>query len=458
MFIDEVCISICAGKGGNGMVHFRREKYIPKGGPDGGDGGVGGNIIFVAKNNMHTLHNFRHKKNFQAENGKNGGVNNRHGRNGKNLIIEVPIGTQIFDQNKKKIIVDLIQQDEKKIIAKGGQGGKGNAGFVNSVRQAPHFAEKGDIGENFELKLELKLVADIAIVGFPSVGKSTFISVISNAKPKIADYHFTTLVPNLGVAKINDQEIIFVDVPGLIEGASEGKGLGHKFLKHIERAKFVIFLIDINSDTPLKDFEVLKNELNKFSKNLAQKEFIPVFSKIDLTDTEFENFLEKEFEKKFKIKPLKISAATHENCEKLLQILYQKLNKLKESNEKIVNNKDECKIYNERVFTDFKENSNFLDDQNLDDKNQNEEIKIFDLEKKASANEIKIIRRGPFWKIKNDRIEQIVRQSDLDNPEARERIYDVLKKKNIFKKLKKKEAKIGEQIQIGTHFFDYREP
>ncbi len=420
MFVDEVSISIFAGKGGNGCVHFRREKFIPKGGPDGGNGGSGGKVIFVTEKNIHTLSDFRHKKVFRAENGQAGDKKDCQGRNGEDLEIKVPFGTEIRNKKTGEIIADLKKENDRIIIAIGGRGGKGNAGFVNSVRQAPNFAENGDIGENLDLDLELKLVADVALVGFPSVGKSTLISVISNAKPKIAEYHFTTLVPNLGVARIRDRELVFVDVPGLIEGANTGKGLGHKFLRHIERTRFVVFLIDINSETPLKDFEILREELSKFSKNLSQKEFAVVFSKIDTSDTEFVDFLTKEFEKKFKIKPMRISAATHQNIDEFLFSVTKSIPKIKE--EKIPEDED---------FVEFRP------------------------AQKTKNQAIKITKSPNFWKIENERIEQIVRQTDIDNGEARARVYDVLKKRGVVKKLEKLGAIPGEQIQIGEHLFEF---
>ncbi|MCL4168669.1 UNVERIFIED_CONTAM: hypothetical protein GTU68_008965, partial [Idotea baltica] len=318
MFVDEVKINVCAGSGGNGAVSFRREKYIPKGGPDGGNGGKGGDVVFQAVDNIHTLYDYRSAKDYKADNGKPGEKNNRFGKYAEKLVLKVPVGTVIKDVATGNIVADLKQKGQEIVVAKGGRGGKGNAGFVNSIRQAPNFAEKGDIGESFDLELELKLVADVAIVGYPSVGKSTFISVISNAKPKIAEYHFTTLVPNLGVAKIDDRDMVFVDVPGLIEGASDGKGLGHQFLRHIERARYVLVLLDVNSNTPLKDYEVIRKEMKNFSKSLDQKPFTVAFSKVDVTDGELEGFLQDEFEAEYKIRPHLVSAATHEGLDELL--------------------------------------------------------------------------------------------------------------------------------------------
>jgi GTP-binding protein len=425
MFVDEAKISVTAGKGGDGSVSFRREKYIPKGGPDGGDGGRGGDIIFRAVDNIHTLSDYRMQPKFAAEDGHRGDKRNRTGHSGETLLLSVPVGTQI--RNEGKIVADLIKKDQEIVIAHGGIGGKGNAGFVSSIRQAPGFAEKGDIGEHFELELELKLVADVALVGYPSVGKSTFISVVSNAKPKIADYPFTTLVPNLGVCKVDDRELIFVDVPGLIEGASEGKGLGHQFLRHIERARFVLHLIDANSDTPLEDFETIQKELQKFSQTLAEKPFLPVFTKIDITDGELEGFLCNEFEKKFGIRPWLVSAATHEGMQELLREVErllppQEIETLPETED-------------DPAFVEFKPESTT---------------------ESSNPRRVEIEKLENWWSLHNERLEQMVRQTDPDHVEARERIYDVFKKWNINDELTRQGAIPGESIQIGEQIFEFR--
>ena len=471
MFVDETSISIYAGKGGDGSVHFRREKFIPKGGPDGGDGGKGGDIFFEAIENVHTLSTFRTVKTFHAKNGVAGRGSNCTGAKGDDLILKVPVGTQIRNKKNNQLLVDFTKKGQKAKLAQGGQGGKGNAGFVSSIRQAPNFAEKGDIGQHWDLDLELKLVADVALVGYPSVGKSTFISVISNAKPKIADYHFTTLVPNLGVAKIDDQELIFIDVPGLIEGASEGKGLGHQFLKHIERARYVLHLIDINSNTPLKDFEVIQNELKKFSPTLATKPFLPVFTKIDLTDEELEDFLIKEFEAKYKITPYKISAATHEGMEGLLQYIASQI-PLTVSPKEAPPNTSESNA--ETRDSSQTQNPYFLVDRptsNLElasdiplplvEEEYAQEIAedgtiIYRPAEKEDPRKIEIEKTPNWWTIKNVRLEQMVRQTVMESEEARERIYDVLKKWNLPQKLERKGALAGDKILIGDEFWELR--
>lgn len=420
MFVDEARISVTAGKGGDGCVHFRREKFVPKGGPDGGNGGQGGAVIFHAVNNVHTLSDFRNQKDFKAENGQPGDQCNRTGRNGEKLIVKVPVGTMV--RSEGRLIADMHEEGQMIQIAQGGVGGKGNAGFVNSIRQAPKFAEKGDLGEKLDLELELKLVADVALVGYPSVGKSTFISVVSNAKPKVAEYHFTTLVPNLGVAKVDDRELVFVDVPGLIEGAHEGKGLGHQFLRHIERARFVLQLIDISSDTPFEDFKIIRSELETFSEDLASKPFIPVFAKTDLVDQEYLDFIMAEFEQKFKLKPFCASAATHQGVPELLKHLIEIL---PEEYEYILEETPEETVH----FTPGEQ----------DDGRQVIATQVQD-----------------GWKLSNTRLEQIARQTDWDNMDAQERVYDVLRKWGVPAELNKAGVMPGDKLFIGEGEMLYR--
>lgn len=285
MFLDYVEIEVSAGKGGDGAVAFRREKYVPKGGPAGGNGGRGGNVIIRAYHNLSTLLDFRYKRKYEAENGHPGGSSLKDGKDGKDIIIKVPVGCLVKDAASKKIIFDFDKSGQEIIIAKGGKGGKGNSNFATPTNQAPRFAEPGKPGEKKKLILELKLIADVGLVGFPNAGKSTLISKISAAKPKIADYPFTTLEPNLGIVRYKDFESFTVaDIPGIIEGAHEGKGLGLKFLKHIERTKILLFLIDITSEDYQKDYNVLLNEIKRYSKKLASKTKIVSLSKADLID------------------------------------------------------------------------------------------------------------------------------------------------------------------------------
>lgn len=285
MFIDYVEIEVEAGKGGDGAVAFRREKYVPKGGPAGGNGGKGGNIIIKAYHNLSTLLDFRYKRNYKADNGDPGGSSLKDGKNGNDVLIKVPVGSIIKDAETKKTIIDLDEDEKEIIIAKGGKGGKGNSNFATPTNQAPRFSENGKPGEQKKLIIELKLIADVGLVGFPNAGKSTLISKISSAKPKIADYPFTTLEPNLGIVRYKDFDSFTVaDIPGIIEGAHQGKGLGIKFLRHIERTKILLFLIDITSENYQEEYNVLLNELKSHSKKLAAKTRIVSLSKADLIE------------------------------------------------------------------------------------------------------------------------------------------------------------------------------
>jgi len=306
-FADEAKIKVTAGNGGNGCVSFRREKYIPKGGPDGGNGGRGGNLIFEADQNINTLVNFVSKKHFNADSGKPGQGRNKTGGDGNDLILKVPVGTLIYDSANGELVADLTYHGQMEIVARGGIGGKGNANFKSSVRQTPDFAELGEPGEEKEIRLKLKLIADVAIIGYPSVGKSTLISRISNARPKIADYPFTTLIPHLGVCKVGDTDFVVADIPGLIEGAHEGKGLGIEFLKHIERTKILVHLLDITHEDLRGEYKKLNNELKLYSKELAKKPQILAVNKTDASISDIVDEVKKEFKKE---KPLFISAVS----------------------------------------------------------------------------------------------------------------------------------------------------
>ena len=290
-FIDEANITIESGKGGSGCVSFRREKFIPKGGPDGGSGGRGGDIILVTSSRKRTLYDFNYKKNFKAQNGSGGGANQRTGKDGDDLIVEIPPGTLVVNADTGEPIKDFVNPDETFVLAKGGRGGQGNTHFKTSTHQTPRFAQPGEPGETFNIRLELKLIADVGLVGLPNAGKSTLISAISSARPKIGAYPFTTLIPNLGVVKPRwgGEAFIVADIPGLIEGAHAGAGLGIQFLKHVERTRFLVHLIDvsaIDADDPLRDYETINHELTMYSELLSHKPQIVVLSKMDLTGAE----------------------------------------------------------------------------------------------------------------------------------------------------------------------------
>ena len=323
MFTDYVKIIAKAGDGGNGAISFRREKYVAAGGPDGGDGGKGGDVYFEVDPNSNTLIDFRFKKKFKAENGNNGEGSNKYGKSGENLTIKVPIGTVIKDASNNRVLADLSQEGQRELVLKGGRGGKGNAHFATSTRQAPRFSQDGENGEEKELILELKLLADVGLIGFPNVGKSTFLGRTTSATPKIADYHFTTLEPNLGVVKTDyGDSFVIADIPGIIEGASEGVGLGLQFLRHIERTRLLLHVIDVSGSEgrdPVDDFNKINSELQKYSKKLSERTQIIVANKIDSMQDEklYKNLENLAKEKKLEI--FKISAVTGEGVDKLIK-------------------------------------------------------------------------------------------------------------------------------------------
>jgi GTP-binding protein len=283
MFIDYTVIELQSGNGGSGCISFRREKYIPKGGPNGGNGGKGGSVFLIADKNIHTLQDVRYNRIYKAKNGQQGSSNSKTGKDGEDIIVRVPIGTIIKNSKTKEIVADFTEDNQKEIICTGGIGGKGNINYKTSTRQTPRYAQSGTEGQKGVYELELKVLADVGLVGLPNAGKSTLLSVVSKARPKIADYPFTTLDPHLGIVKYEEfKSFLMADIPGLIRGASEGKGLGHKFLKHIERNKLLLFMIESSDPTPLQTFQILKNELLSFNKSLSLKTILLVRTKSDI--------------------------------------------------------------------------------------------------------------------------------------------------------------------------------
>lgn len=331
MYLDKVRIKIKSGNGGDGAVSFHREKYVANGGPDGGDGGNGGSIIFVASNKVNTLNNFMYEKSFFAQNGSNGSGKNSFGKKGEDLKIVIPCGTVIKDAESMKVLKDMCEDGQEYVCLKGGRGGKGNAFFKTPTRQAPHFSQLGEQTKAYEVQLELKTIADVALVGKPNVGKSTLLSVISNARPKIADYNFTTLNPNLGVVQYYDNSFVVADIPGLIEGASNGAGLGHEFLAHIERTRLLIHVIDISGyygNDPSEDFKMINNELKIYNKHLGALPQIVAFTKTDLIDDLDERIAEFRKNTKFKGEIIGISSVTNTNVQQLIKITYNTLQTL----------------------------------------------------------------------------------------------------------------------------------
>ena len=320
-FLDQAKIFVKAGDGGNGIASFRREKFIEYGGPNGGDGGDGGSVILKAVNGLNTLIDFRFAQHFKSENGDKGGSNNKTGHGGKDLYLRVPLGTQVYAEDKKTLIYDFTKENEEFILAKGGKGGVGNTKFKSSTNRAPRKFTKGKSGEEISVWLELKIIADVGLIGFPNAGKSSFLTISTKARPKIADYPFTTLKPNLGVVQFDDKEIVMADIPGLIEGAHKGIGLGDKFLKHVERCKSLLHIIDINEDDLINKYKIIREELSQYSEKLTKKKQIVVFNKIDLLTEEEKNNKIKEFKKFYKKKFFQISILKKQNIKEVLRSL-----------------------------------------------------------------------------------------------------------------------------------------
>lgn len=331
MFVDSALVKIIAGRGGNGAVSFRHEKFVDKGGPDGGDGGRGGNVIFAADEDLNTLINFRMKQEIKAADGGAGGKRNMHGRNGADTHVNVPVGTAVLRDGV--MIADLITHGEQVVVARGGDGGFGNAHFKSSTRQAPRVAELGEAGEEFEARLELKLLADVGLVGFPNAGKSTFLSVVTNARPEIADYAFTTLTPNLGVATIDGNGLLIADIPGLIEGASEGKGLGDAFLRHIERTAVVLHLIDAYQENPAQAYTTIRHELSEYSPAIAALPEVVALTKIEGLDQELLDMQAAALKLVLpaRVKLFYLSSHTHEGVQDILRELARQVLKVREA-------------------------------------------------------------------------------------------------------------------------------
>ena len=328
-FIDRAEIEVEGGKGGDGIVAFRREKYVPAGGPAGGNGGKGGSVIFVATQNLQTLLDFQYSRYFKADDGKRGGPNNCTGANGSDRIIQVPCGTVVYDLDSEEIIGDLVTPEQTLIVAAGGKGGLGNRHFLSNNNRAPEYALPGLDGEKRHLRLELKLLAEVGIIGLPNAGKSTLISAVSSARPKIADYPFTTLIPNLGVVrKPTGDGTVFADIPGLIEGAHRGIGLGHEFLRHIERTRLLIHLVSLTSEDPIADYQIIQGELAAYGRGLEKRSQILVFNKIDAVDEETIDNYQKQFAKITNAEILTISAVTGAGLTTLLAKVWQQLEQL----------------------------------------------------------------------------------------------------------------------------------
>lgn len=423
MFIDEVCITVRGGKGGNGRVSFRKEKYVPRGGPDGGNGGHGGNVILRASHNLDTLSTFRGKKSFSAQGGGDGGLAKLHGADGNDLVLDVPVGTVVTDTATKEVVADFTEEGQEWVAAQGGRGGYGNEHFKSSIRQAPKFAEYGDEGDLRSLKLTLKLVADVGIVGLPNAGKSTLISRISSARPKIADYPFTTLIPNLGIVTHKGQGFVVSDNPGLIEGAAKGKGLGIQFLKHIERTRILVHIVDSQGEDVLKNVKTINKELSSYGKILKGKTQLLILNKIESLPEKDVAKIAKSLSTKLKVEVMPISAVTGKGVPELLDRIVEELSREARSADALPKT-EKTKVYR----------------PDLDDP------KHFEVKKK-----------GKTYIITGKRIEQIVRMSPLWNSEALDRVYDVLQKMHIISELIRLGAKPDDKLQIGKHSIPFRE-
>ncbi|MBQ3464492.1 GTPase ObgE [Candidatus Saccharibacteria bacterium] len=409
MFVDTAKIKLAAGKGGDGAVSFRHEIYIPKGGPDGGDGGRGGSIIFRADKDTNTLLDFRYTPELKAEDGKNGSGTRSAGRSGKDLIVEVPIGTVV--RRDGEVIADLDEDKKEAVIAKGGDGGFGNAHFKSSVRQAPIIAEVGEPGESFEAELELKLLADVGLVGLPNAGKSTFLSVVSSARPEIADYPFTTLTPNLGVATIDQKDLLIADIPGLIEGASEGKGLGHDFLRHVDRTSVLLHLVDVYSPDAGEAYKTIRHELEKYS-TLASRPEVVALTKCEGLDSDIIK-MQKEsiLNKNPSAKVFAISSSAHQGLEEVLRALATQVfeyRKALASHEK-----------------DAEPQAEPLSGTDL------ESLPVISLNKDSFKDSFEITRDGDKFVVTGEKIEKFARRTDLNNYASVNRLRDIMKKLGI---------------------------
>ena len=421
MFVDELDIKLIAGSGGDGSTSFRREKYVPMGGPDGGNGGRGANIIFKVDKNLKTLIDLSYKKIIKADKGENGKGSNKYGKNAEDVIIKVPAGTTITSKDTNELIADLTTDEEEVIVAHGGRGGRGNKAFATHDNPAPKFSEKGEPGEELIVHLELKVLADVGLVGLPSVGKSTILSLISSAKPKIAAYHFTTLSPNLGVVKLkNGDSFVIADLPGLIEGASVGVGLGHEFLRHAMRTKILAHVIDMGSSegrNPIEDYKVIRREIEEYNGSLKKKQEIVIANKMDL-DSAQDNL--KKFKKAYpNLEVIEISCMNNTGIDDLINILNEKLKKI-----------PEVKLYNEADYKLYK----FVD--------------------KAPYT---ITRDGDIWIVKGKEIETLLKMTRFEEDEGALRFARKFKGMGIEDELERMGAKPGDEVQILDYMFTFKD-
>lgn len=426
MFVDVAQVFVKAGKGGNGAVSFRHEKYIDKGGPDGGDGGRGGNVVFVASKDVNTLLAFRYKPELKARPGQDGAKRNKRGRSGEDLYVKVPQGTLVMRDGR--VVADLVEDGQEVIIARGGDGGFGNAHFKSSTRQAPRIAELGEPGDEFEARLELKLLADVGLVGFPNAGKSTFLSVVTNARPAIANYEFTTLSPNLGVADIDDTSLLIADIPGLIEGASEGKGLGDQFLRHVERTAVLLHMIDSYSDDPAARYTAIRRELAQYSASLAQRPEIIALTKCEGLDDELIT-MQRDALKAVapQAQIVAISSQTHQGTAELLRLLARAVAE-----------------YRQQEVVEVEQDTDDMPVIRLSEQEVEEAWTVEPMPRDGAAD------AEPAFVVRGTKIEKFARRTNLTQPEAVNRLRDIMKKMGITHELIRQGATNQSIIHIAS--------
>ena len=424
MFVDQVKVFVKAGDGGNGLVAYRREKYVPKGGPAGGDGGNGGNVIFEVDEGLNTLMDFRYQHHFKAARGENGMNQKQHGKNADPLVVSVPPGTTVKDVDTDKVIADLTEHKQRAVIAKGGRGGRGNARFATARNPAPEIAENGEPGEELDVVVELKLLADVGLVGFPSVGKSTFLSVVTAAKPKIADYHFTTLSPNLGVVESQDhRSFVMADLPGLIEGAHEGVGLGHQFLRHVERTRLLLHVVDmsgVEGRDPYEDYVTINNELSSYDKRLENRPQIIVANKMDMPDSE-ENL--KAFKEQLDegVMVFPISTITRDGLDELLYTVADKLDQIPKQEESV-------EEVDERV--------------------------VYKFEKEEAPFQLTRADDGAYV-LYGEKIESLFRRTDFSRDQSINRFARQMRSMGVDDALRERGAKDGDTVRVLDYEFEF---
>ena len=426
MFVDRAKIYIKSGKGGNGCVSFRREPFVPEGGPDGGDGGKGGDVVFQADRNLRTLMDFSYKRKYEAENGQDGMKKKRFGKNGENLVIKVPMGTVVIDEETGLVMKDLTEDGEAFVAAKGGKGGKGNTNFKNSVRQAPNFAEAGGFAKERSIILEMKMIADVGLVGFPNVGKSSLLATATSAQPKIENYHFTTIAPNLGVVQIFDTSFVMADIAGIIEGAHKGLGLGLKFLKHIERTKILIHVVDVSGSEgrdPIDDFEKINNELREYSERVAKKPMLVAANKMDMIDEEDPKYIEfKEYVEGKGYRVFPISAPINLGVHELMAAAAAELQKAALNPE------------------------------------QEEEYEYFDFDvddKDPDFKEIYASKKGDVYVLTGKQLQKIFDSTNFNDMGSLRYLYKYVEKKGAIEKLLEMGLQEGDTIKIFDYEFEY---